>query len=336
MIIGNRRAKSSVTLTDIATACNIAPSTVSRALSNPGRVSAKTYQLVIEKAQELGYTKNGGQPTGTTLDRGQLVLVVPNLTNPYVFEMIRGCQAQAQAANYLLSIVNTAESVQLEADTLRQLSWAVDGIILIAPRCADEIVQKAAAEVPLVVINRDVAGCESIIVDTAGGMAGVVDHLAQLGHESIGYVGGPLTSWSDSRRYSALAAAARKRGLSCERIGSFPPTVEAGAAAADSLLLTDASAAVFFNDVLALGALTRFAERGIRVPKDFSVVGCDDIMAASWCAPPLTTLSAGGEGVGRLATDVLINGLTSTAAERVVQRVPVHLTVRQSTGPRIT
>jgi len=112
--------------------------------------------------------------------------------------------------------------------------------------------------------------------------------------------------------------------------------VEAGAAAADSLLLTDASAAVFFNDVLAIGALTRFAARGVRVPKDFSVVGCDDIMAASWCAPPLTTLSAAGEGVGRLATDVLINGLTSTAAERVVQRVPVHLTVRQSTGPRIT
>jgi len=260
--------------------------------------------------------------------------MVQNMTNPYVFELVRGSQAQAQTAHFLLSIVNCAESVQLEADSLRQLASTVDGIVLAAPRCADEIIQQAASQVPLVVVNREVPGVESVIVDTAGGMAAAVGHLASLGHELVAYVGGPATSWSDGHRYRALQAATRGRGMVCERVGSFTPSVEAGAAAADAVMLTSATAAVFFNDVLAIGGLQRFAEKGVRVPEDISVIGCDDIMAASSCTPPLTTLASGGENVGRLATDVLINRLTSTAAARVVERLPVHLTVRHSTGPR--
>jgi DNA-binding LacI/PurR family transcriptional regulator len=186
---------------------------------------------------------------------------------------------------------------------------------------------------PIVLVNREVPGVASVIVDTPGGMAAAVDHLASLRHKAVAYVGGPATSWSDAHRYRALQATTRMRGISCERVGSFTPSVEAGAAAADAVLLTDSTAVVFFNDVLAIGALQRFAEKGVRVPEDISVIGSDDIHAASSCTPPLTTLASGGENVGRIATDVLINRLTSTAAARVVQRLPVHLTVRQSTGP---
>jgi DNA-binding LacI/PurR family transcriptional regulator len=334
MAIRPRRMKSTVTLTDIATACGIALSTVSRALSDPNRVSPEMYRRVIEKADELGYFTNGVVPGSASMDRGLLVLMVQNMTNPYVFELVRGSQAQAQTAHFLLSIVNCAESVQLEADSLRQLASTVDGIVLAAPRCADAIIQEAASQVPIVVVNREVPGVASVIVDTPGGMSAAVDHLASLGHESVAYVGGPATSWSDGHRYRALQAATRVRGMVCERVGSFTPSVEAGAAAADAVMLTSATAVVFFNDVLAIGGLQRFAEKGIRVPDDISVIGCDDILAASSCTPPLTTLASGGENVGRLATDVLINRLTSTAAARVVERLPVHLTVRYSTGPR--
>lgn len=334
MAIRPRRTKSTVTLTDIANACGIALSTVSRALSDPNRVSPEMHRRVIEKADELGYFTNGGVPGSAAMDRGFLVLMVQNMTNPYVFELVRGSQAQAQTAHFLLSIVNCAESVQLEADSLRQLASTVDGIVLAAPRCADGIIQEAASQVPIVVVNREVPGVASVIVDTPGGMAAAVDHLASLRHESVAYVGGPATSWSDGHRYRALQAATRVRGMVCERVGSFTPSVEAGAAAADAVMLTSATAVVFFNDVLAIGALQRFAEKGIRVPDDISVIGCDDIMASSSCTPPLTTLASGGENVGRLATDVLITRLTATAAARVVERLPVHLTVRQSTGPR--
>lgn len=334
MVVRPRQTKSTVTLTDIAKACNIALSTVSRAMSNPNRVSPEMYRRVIDMADELGYRTNGVPSGGTSMDRGVLVLMVQNMTNPYVFELVRGSQAQAQTAQYLLAIVNCAESVQLEADSLRQLASTVDGIVLAAPRCADEIIQQAASQVPLVVVNREIPNVASVIVDTPSGMAAAVDHLASLGHESVAYVGGPSTSWSDSHRYRALRAATRARGMACERVGSFTPSVEAGAAAAESLILTGVTAAVFFNDVLALGALMRFAEKGVRVPEDISVIGCDDIMAASSCTPPLTTLASGGENVGRLATDLLINRLTSTPAARVVERLPVHLTVRHSTGPR--
>lgn len=333
MTIRPRRMKPTVTLTDIAVACGLALSTVSRALSNPNRVSPATYQRVVDKAAELGYFVNGGVPGSAAMDRGLLVLMVQNMTNPYVFELVRGSQAQAQTAQFLLSLVNCAESVQIEADSLRNLASTVDGIVLAAPRCADSIIQDAASHLPIVLVNREVAGVASVIVDTPGGMASAVDHLASLGHKGVVYVGGPATSWSDAHRYRALQVTTRMRGMTCDRVGSFTPSVEAGSAAADAVLLTGATAVVFFNDVLAIGALQRFAEKGVGVPEDISVIGGDDIHAASSCTPPLTTLASGGENVGRIATDVLINRLTSTAAARVVERLPVHLTVRQSTGP---
>jgi DNA-binding LacI/PurR family transcriptional regulator len=311
----------------------MALSTVSRAMSDPNRVSPDTYQRVIDKASELGYFVNGNGPGSAAMDRGLLVLMVQNLTNPYLFELVRGSQAQAQTAHFLLSIVNCAESVQLEADSLGHLGSTVDGIVLVAPRCADSIVQEAAAHLPIVLVNREVPGVASVIVDTPGGMAAAVDHLSSLGHKAIAYVGGPATSWSDAHRYRALQVTTRLRGMSCERVGSFTPSLEAGAAAADAVMLTNATAVVFFNDVLAIGGLQRFAEKGVRIPEDISVIGSDDVQAASSCTPPLTTLARGGENVGRIATDVLINRLTSTAAAKVLERLPVHLTVRQSTGP---
>jgi DNA-binding LacI/PurR family transcriptional regulator len=333
MVIPPRRTRSTVTLTDVANACGIALSTASRALSDPNRVSTDMYRRVVAKAEELGYITNRSVPGSATMDRGLLVLMVQNMINPYQFELIRGSQAQAQTSHFLLSVVNCNESVQLEADSLRQLGSIVDGIVLHAPRGADEIIQEAASQLPIVVTNREVPGVASVIVDTPGGMASAVDHLARLGHKSVAYVGGPTTSWSDGHRYRALQAATRVRGMACERVGWFVASVEAGAAAAEAVLLTDATAVVFFNDVLAIGGLRRFSEKGIRVPEDISVIGCDDILAASFCMPPLTTLASDGENVGRLATDMLINRLTSTARARVIERLPVHLTIRQSTGP---
>jgi LacI family repressor for deo operon, udp, cdd, tsx, nupC, and nupG len=220
----------------------------------------------------------------------------------------------------------------LEADSLRQLAPNLDGIVLAAPRCADATIQKVASEVPTILINREVPGVASVIVDTANGMASAVDHLVSLGHSSIAYAGGPATSWSDTHRYRSLQEAAHRRRISCRRVGSFTASVEGGIAAADAALLTDASAVVFFNDVLAIGGLRRFQERGVNVPEDMSVIGCDDILSASSCNPPLTTLSSAGDKAGALATDMLINRLTSTVAARVVERLGAHLTIRHSTS----
>ena len=85
--------------------------------------------------------------------------------------------------------------------------------------------------------------------------------------------------------------------------------------------------------MLAIRALKRFAERGVRVPEDMSVVGCDDIFGADFCNPPLTTLTSPIDQVGRLATDMLLTRLSGLPLARGRQKVPARLTIRQSTGP---
>ena len=98
--------------------------------------------------------------------------------------------------------------------------------------------------------------------------------------------------------------------------------------------MTGASAAIFFNDVLAIGALERFRELNVGIPTDISVMGCDDIFGASFCGPALTTVTSPGEIVGQVAADLLISLLSNGAVSPpVIRRFSPHLTIRESTGP---
>ena len=114
----------------------------------------------------------------------------------------------------------------------------------------------------------------------------------RLGHREIVYAAGPDTSWSNERRWRALAKTAEGYGVTALRVGPFAPRKYAGAAAADAVLHAGATACIAFNDLLAIGMLARFRERGVDVPGDVSLVGCDDIFGADFCNPPLTTLTA--------------------------------------------
>ncbi len=103
-----------------------------------------------------------------------------------------------------------------------------------------------------------------------------------------------------------MKAALERHGLGAQRVGPFPPGRGSGTAAADAVLNSGATACVAFNDLLAIGMLTRLRERGVRVPADLSVVGCDDIFGADFCNPPLTTLTAPIEQAGRVAVSLLL------------------------------
>jgi LacI family transcriptional regulator len=126
-----------------------------------------------------------------------------------------------------------------------------------------------------------------------------------------------------------------RRGIDVRRLGPFAPKKTSGAAAADAVLNSGVTAAIAFNDLLAIGMLMRLRERGVRVPDDLSIVGCDDIFGADFCNPPLTTLTAPIEQAGRVAVSMLLSHLDSTAVTGIRQSttLPTHLTVRASTGP---
>ncbi len=325
-----------VTIADVARAVGCATSTVSRALTRPGRVSDEVRRRVEAVAAELGYRPN---PQARSLTSGRthsIALLIPDATNPYFFDLIRGTQGRAKAGGYRHMLVDTEETAELEAAALAELAASVDGVVLTGSRLSDARLLEIAARLPMVVVNREIDGIPSVIVDTSTAIAEAMEYLVSLGHARMAFLAGPTTSWSSRRRWQAVEAAASRLGVDCVRIGPFAPVRQSGAAAADAALHHGVTACLFFNDMLALSALKRFRERGVAVPARMSVVGCDDIFGADFCDPPLTTLTAPIAEVGRAATDLLMTRLRGAvsgappARDRV--RVPATLTIRASTG----
>jgi LacI family transcriptional regulator len=334
-----RRAESArpaVTISDVAKAVGVATSTVSRALTRPGRVSAEVRERVAAAAAKLGYHAN---PQARSLTSGRthsIALLIPDVTNPYFFDLIRGTQAQAKARGYRHMLVDTEESGEIEAATLAELSASVDGVVLTGSRLSDSQLIAVSQRLPLVVVNREIDGIPSVIVDTSTAIGEALEYLVSLGHVRMGFMAGPATSWSSRRRWEALRAAAERLEVECIRIGPFSSMKQSGAAAADAAIHSGVTACLFFNDMLAISALKRFRERGVAIPEQMSVVGCDDIFGADFCHPQLTTLTAPIDQVGRIATDMLVTRLQEGGADlplvRLRERVPARLTIRASTA----
>lgn len=131
-----------------------------------------------------------------------------------------------------------------------------------------------------------------------------------------------------------MRASARRLGVQAGRTAAVAPKITSGAAAADALLNSGATAAIAFNDLLAIGMLVRLRERNVSVPGEVSIVGCDDTFGADFCNPPLTTLTGPIEEAGRVAVSMLLSRLSplSPQAPRRSVLLPTHLTVRDSTG----
>lgn len=326
------------TIHDVAALSGVAASTVSRALSTPGRVNFRTRARIEAAAAQLHYVPNA-QAKALSLGQTRAVAVlVADITNPFYFDIIRGTQLQLKAAGYRQLLVDTEESTEVEVNTAEQLRQTADGLILTASRLSDEALTDMAAKMPIVTINRDVPGVPSVMLDTPTATNQALDHLISLGHTHISYLAGPDTSSSSRRRWEALSAAAEERQVTVVRLGPFAPRTHSGAAAADALVHSGATAGIAFNDLIAIGMLQRLRERGVRVPEDMSIVGCDDIFGADFCSPPLTTVTAPMERAGRDAVTMLLGqlnpGYGSTPRSHAV--LPTHLTIRGSTGPAPT
>ncbi|WP_269937121.1 LacI family DNA-binding transcriptional regulator [Arthrobacter sp. HY1533] len=323
------------TIHDVAALSGVAASTVSRALSTPARVNFRTRARIEAAAAELKYVPNAQAKALSSGRTKAVAVLVADITNPFYFDIIRGTQLQLKAAGYTQLLVDTEESDEVEVNTIEQLLQTADGVILTASRLSDSAIAEAAAKMPLVTINRDVPGVPTVLLDTPTATNQALDHLISLGHSHIAYLGGPASSSSNIRRWAALSAAAEERGVSVVNLGPFAPRTHSGAAAADALVHSGATAGIAFNDLMAIGMLQRLAARGVRVPADISIVGCDDIFGADFCSPPLTTVTAPVEQAGRVAVTMLLSqidpGLGSLPRNQSV--LPTFLTIRDSTGP---
>ncbi len=320
------------TIVDVAEAAGVAPSTVSRAFSRPGRVNRQTRDHILAIAESLGYAPN---PAAQALESGRtrtIALLVPDITNPYFAGVIKGAEGAAAAAGLTLVLGDTQENPAREEELVQRLGRAVDGFVLSAPRLPDEELRRAAELNPIALVNRATPGVACVVGDFDSGTEQIVDHLASYGHESFVFAGGPAESWSGARRWSGLRRAAKERGMATRRFGPYTPTLVGGAAAADAVLTSGATAVVCHNDMLAIGLMRRLADRGVDIPRDLSVAGFDDIFGADFCNPPLTTLAERTEDAGARAVEALVRQIVQRKPDPPTRVLATQLIVRSSTG----
>lgn len=319
---GCHDARVAVTIRDVARQAQVSVSTVSRALSAPGLVKEATRQRVLDVVAGLGYQPNRAARSLITGRTGNLGIVVPDLGNPFFPAVLRGVQTRAGEAGTSVFFCDSREDPRTEAELVRTMAAQVDGVVLCASLMSDEQIVDLADLTPLVLINRVVPGVSSVLMDSASGMDQVVAHLESLGHKHYVYLGGPEAAWSNHRRMQGLRGRA-------QLLGSFEANFGGGGTAAEQALKTGATAFIAYNDLMALGVLSRLAALDVKVPQQISVTGFDDILYAAMCSPALTTVHMPTEEAGQVAVDLLAGLLDGGPAEQ--RELPTNLVIRAST-----
>jgi DNA-binding LacI/PurR family transcriptional regulator len=312
---------------DVANRCGVSQSTVSLVFSGkaPGRVSARTEAAVRAAAEELGYRPNAAARALKTGAARTIVLVVPDVTNPFFGGLLRGAQTAARAAGYAVALIDTNNDRAWGAASAEALNAGpADGLLLL------EIDPPGAAgSEPVVMIESEARGHPSVRFDAGRGVEAAVRHLLELGHRRIGHV----ASIYDRPTF-------RPRQRAVDRLAEGPvPRVHStftldGALAATLELLRahpDVTALFCDDDVIAAGAYLAARELGLRLPRDLSIIGFDGLEIGRILDPPLTTVVANGGDMGRVAFELLA---AQFAGKRPRSRVlPVELLLRGSTAP---
>jgi DNA-binding LacI/PurR family transcriptional regulator len=329
----NRMAGAPATIYDIARAAGVNASTVSRALSNPGRVSVKTQKKIEDAAAELNYQVNTfarALPTGRTNTVG---LIVSDITNPMYFDIIRGAEGAASERNYTLLLAESAESAETELLAAKRIISTVDGIILASPRLSDDQIQELAGRKPVVVLNRSVRGVHSVVAEIQTGVSDAVRHLAGLGHKKLVYVAGPERSWMSGHRWESIRERCQWSSLVVEKLSSGNPTVEGGRQAAASVRAGGATAVICYNDLMAIGLMQELQLAGVRVPGDVSIVGFDNIFGSDFTTPPLSTIKSPLRDAGAASLALILADLAGTSPPPPRGGLSTELVIRGSSGP---
>lgn len=320
---------------DVAQRAGVSPSTVSRALFAPEKVAAATREKVLKAAAEVDYRPNLSA-RGLRLGRHQAIgLLSPDLENPYFAAVTKAVQARVQSAGYSLVITDSDEDADREGELIELLKGRVDGLVLASPRSTSEILIGALHGLPAVLTSRYIEGLPAVLANEEMGGSQVVGHLRALGHRRIAVVLGPSSSYSGRHRLVGLRTAAdRVADVTLVEVGEFPPYFSGGFAAADQALASGATAVVAFNDLMAVGILSRLQERGVRVPEDISLVGFDDVSVANIVSPGLTTVRVPRERMAHRAVEILVECLDDggETSPETVACLPIELVVRASSG----
>lgn len=328
------------TISDVAKKARVSTATVSRVLANSGSVTEKTRNRVMAAVDALHYRPNVMARNLRVSATRSILVVVPDISNPFFSEILRGIELVASKNGYQVLLGDSDNRLDREVeylDFLRQRQ--ADGMIMLTARMDQSLLESIAAQYPVVL------GCEyfdegstiqTVSVDNISAGYKAAEHLIKLGHKRIGFISGPSGIILSRDRLKGFQHAMSDYGLKLDEL-----LIEEGTFTYDSghdvmqryLTLESRPTAVFAaNDEMAIGAIKAARKAGLDVPGDLAVVGMDNIKFASIFEPAVTTIAQPMYQIGCTAMELLLKVINK---EKIPQKKFVlkdELIVRESCG----
>lgn len=327
------------TIYDVAEAAGVSSATVSRVFSGRNTVAASTRDHVVAVAEQMGYRTNWLARSLSSRTSDMVAVMLPDITNPFFSDLVKGVQSAAFRQGYTTLICNTEGDPDLERRYLdgllsRQVEYVLVVGLMLDRATVDGYV---SAGLNFIALDRPMDNAASVLVQSDNRMGAelAVRHLIELGHRRIAHVAGPADIALSRDRRRGYVDALTAAGLPVDDllIVETDFTAHGGAQAYEELVGrgVDLTAVFAADDLIAMGVLSAALARGRSVPADLSLVGFDDALPVRYTAPPLTTVRQDASALGECAVQVITTPKTGRQRRRFV--LPVSLVVRDSTAP---
>ncbi len=337
---GTQGRDARVTIVDVARQAGVSKSTVSLVVSGSSLVAEPTRARVNEAIHRLGYIYHRGAATLRGAKSGVLGMVINDLSNPFFVEMAIGIEAACQGGAFIPFIANAVENPVRQLQVIRSMREHGAAGLVLSPAIGSSLseLKPLTADLPVVQVMRRIPGLKasSVSPENKEGARKATAHLIAVGHRRIAFVGGvPSMSVRDERLAGYKAALDEGRlSLDPSLIIETAINYSGGGSAVAQLLhrAAPATAALCFNDVVAIGLLRGMAAEGVVVGRDFGVIGFDDIEEARYTFPALSSVAVNGRNLGARAVQLLMRQLASGDHTPETVLSPTTLIVRASCG----
>jgi LacI family transcriptional regulator len=317
---------------------DLSPATVSFVLNNaPGRsIPPQTRERVKAAAKKFGYQPSLIARSLQGLTTRTIGILIPELGEGYHSQVLSGAADLLMQEGYFFFTAHHRHKKDLVAEYPQLLrARGIDGILAIDTHLEGELPAPAVC----VAGHTAIAGVTNVVLDHHRAAELALGHLYRLGHRKIAYMHGQPFSSDSQSRWRATLQVARALSLRVSpdliiRLDKDMNSPELGYPGINQLLLRrkDFTAVLCFNDVSAIGSIRALHDAGLRVSQDVSVLGFDDIPAASYVVPSLTTIRQPLQQMGNTAAALLLKKLAKEKIPEVVKLDP-ELVLRESTGP---
>ena len=327
------------TINDVAKKANVSVATVSRVINNSShKVNAKTKERVLNAVKELDFHPNAVAKSLQKRKTNTIGVLIPDISNPYYAEIVRGIQDYAEEIGFSAFLQNTDRDIQkVIRDIYLLREKNVEGILFSGGIITDEV-QNALGSLreKALVVGRQKIDMPSIRIDNKNLTLRIVEYLISLGHRKIGFIGGPKASVTTEDRYRGYIKGIKAHNCLYNKEYALygDLTLQSGYEKASQMLSygNRPTAIVTANDQIAFGTIKAIKDKGLRVPDDIAVTGFDNTPLTKYFEPTITTIHIPRYEMGRDAMKNLQNLIAGKAIKKVTY-YECQLVVRNSTKP---